>query len=710
VARSGDVGGRVAETFPRLYLALFGLALIVAYARWPILAVDTDLWYHLNAGRYIAAEHAVPHTAFYSFLRPEPHWLDYYWLSQLLLYGGFQVAGYAGMVALRAAVAFGTYGLVLAILRHGKPRDEGWGYTALVFSLVALPPVGRFLVVRPCLFSYLLIPAFLYLLEARRRLWLLPGLGLLWSNLHGIEFPVMELVLGAYLGEWLLARAGVVRWVEPPRRWSDFAWVAGALLTVGLTPHGLELLRGPFQSVAFAAQYIDELKPPALSALFPIQLEAGYLTRPSLITALALLALLSLGVSALRRTIRPAHALLFAGGLVLLLRAGRFYVEFALLVLPLVAALPVRLRFVPTLPTPLQLLLLAGVAIFPFYHLYTVTQTSCPFPLCTRSLPEGSVEFLRYVGARGTVLNHPNDGGYLEWELYPRQQIFVDLQTPFLFSDRDIFVAHEAFQDPVVLASVVNEYHPEFVLVPKKIRLFGAFAAKVSSYVPVFVDDESVLYASSETQPELVARYGLTAIDPFALELVDKSSPEAAARAAAELARANAIYPGGARLRVFEGALALDRGDTETALRIAGEVTRLHPDRPEAFRLRGDALLRREQFGEAAEAYEGALARGGDAVAAGQLFYLESRLWACYARLGKKDEAYRAMKRALAGDVYAFDVGYRELASFASAALDAGRTEEGRTLLEFALAKTPASEAELRRTMETRLRSLSSGR
>jgi tetratricopeptide (TPR) repeat protein len=203
-----------------------------------------------------------------------------------------------------------------------------------------------------------------------------------------------------------------------------------------------------------------------------------------------------------------------------------------------------------------------------------------------------------------------------------------------------------------------------------------------------------------------VSQYRLTSFDPFSLELSDKSSPEGAARAATELARANAIYPGGTRLRVFEGALALERGDVDGALRIAGEVSRLHPDRPEPLRLRGDALLRRERFAEAAEAYEGALARGGDTVAQGQLFYLESRLWACYVRLGRKDDAYRAMKRAL-GNLYDPEVGYRELASLGGSALDAGHTAEGKSLLEFALAKTPPNETELRRSIETRLRSLS---
>jgi hypothetical protein len=707
VVRSGGGGTRlaerVAESFPRAYVALLGLGLALGHASRPILAVDTDLWYHLNAGRFIATAHAVPHAPFYSFLQPPPVWLDYYWLSQLLLYGIYSATGYAGMVAVRAGAAIGVSVFAFALLRHGK-KGEGWGYTALVFTLTSLFLIGRLTMVRPCILSYLLIAVFAYLLESRRALWSLPALALLWVNLHGIEYPVMLLLLGAYLGEWTLARLGWVTRVEAPS-WRAFAAVGAAMATVFLTPNGLALLSGPFQPLGFAAQYIDELKPVDPWTLLALRLDKLYVGRPSFQTAMLALGGLAALTSLLRGTWRPAHLALFAGGVFLLPRAERFGAEFMLLALPLVAAYEPRVTWLPALPAAARAALLVLAAVFPFAHLYYVMKTDCPFPLCTRGLPEGAVAFLRHVNAQGAVLNHPNDGGYLEWELHPRHSIFVDLQTPFLFSDRDIFRADQAFQDPVVFGSLVAEYHPPFVLAPRRAFPFGTFVSKASDYVPVFIDDDSVLYASSSARPEIVSAWALTAIDPFALEVLDKSSPEGVARAAAELARANAVNPAGVRLRVLEGNLAIERGDFDGALRIADELVPMHPDRPEPFQLRGDALLRRERFAEAAEAYEASLARGGDTTGPGQLFYLESRLWACYMRSNKKPEAYRAMKIAL-GDIFDPQVGYKELASLASSALDSGHTVEGTRLLEFALLKTPASEAELRKTLENRLRSL----
>lgn len=697
------VSAKLAQRFgdrAQVYLALLGLALAIALLRWPIVAVDTDLWYHLNAGRFIAAAHELPRTAFFSFVRPEPAWLDYYWLAQLVFYGVHSAAGYAGLVVLRAALALGTAGLVLATLRSGRER-EGWGWPAFVFTVVVLFLLPRFAPVRPHDFSYLAIAAFVYLLESRRGLLALPALALLWVNLHGIEYPVLGLILGAYLGEWSLARLGLMPNVTPPAV-RAFAAAVVALACVLVTPHGFGLVTAPLTPLTFASQYIEELKPVELSTLLSFRLDGLLVTRESLQTLVLVGGVVAALASLRRATLRPAHLVLFLGGFFLLTRIQRFSAEFVLLAVPLLAACDAR-RIAAQAPRALRVGAGVALAVLAFRHLYAAVELRCEWPLCTRQLAVGAAAFLSHEGAKGDVLNHPNDGGYLEWEIHPRQKIFADLQTPFLFSDRTIFVADQAFQDPTVLAALVAEYHPAFLLAPKVLRHFGSWIGRFPEYAPVFIDDTTVLYASAVSQAELVSRNRITAIDPFTLEV--KGGAESLARAAEELARMNRIHAAAGRLRVFEGALALERGDAEAALRIADEVTAAQSSRPEGYRLRGDALASRERFADAALAYETALANSDDPANASHKFQLESRLWACYSRTGRKAEAYRAL-RAAVGDLYRAAVGYQDLASLAAAALDAGHEAEGKTLFEFALAKTPASDAQAREQIEARLRAL----
>jgi tetratricopeptide (TPR) repeat protein len=657
----------------------------------------------------------VPEAAFFSFITPPPTQLDYYWLSQLLYHAIYSVAGYVGLVRLRTLVSMGTYALVLATLRIGKGAD-GWGWSAVVFTAVALVLVGRLTLTRPCDLSYLAIAAFLFSLESRRALAMLPPLAVLWMNLHGIEYPVMLLILGGYLGEWVLARAGLLGNVTAPP-WRAFALAGAAMLAVLATPNGLALIPGPFQSLHFASQYIDELKPVDIPGLFTIHLDNFYVTRPTFITLLLGGSFFAALASLRRDRLRPAHLVLLAGGLVLLTRTERFRAEFVLLVVPLVGAFRPRVTLAVALPAPLRAALLAALAALPFWHVHEVLETRCTFPLCPNQLPVGTAAFLEKVGATGPVLNHPNDGGYLEWALHPRQQIFVDLQTPFLFSDRDVFAAQQAFRDPAAFANLVAEHKPAFVVAQKGARPFGAFVSRVANYAPVFFDDDSVVYASGESQADLVSRMRLTAIDPYTVELVgDATDANSVVRATAELARVNEIFPGGAGAGVAEGELALRRGDTDAAMRIAERVTRERPERADGMRLRGDVYFRRQSWAEAAKAYESAVelaeiakAHGDSASLSADVHDLDGRLWACYSHAGRDADAYRALRRAL-GDLYRPQVTYQDLASLALAALKAGRDAEGRTLLAFALAKTPESEAEMRRGLESRIRSLDASR
>ena len=695
-------GQASARELALLYLALLFTAVALGALRWPIVAVDTDLWYHLNAGRQIAADGAIPTSAFFSFLRPTPDWLDYYWLTQLGLYGVHSLGGPVGLVLLRAVLALGTLGFALALLRTGRaPESLPWG--AFVFTLAGLYVLERFTAIRPHAASYLLIAVFLYLLESRRALWALPPLAIAWVNLHGIEYPVMELILGAYLAEAVLARVGAAPETRAatPRALLP---VLLAMLCVLATPHGLALLATPFKEVSFAGQYIEELRPVEPASLFLLSQTGLLVTQTTLRSLLLLLAAVACLASLRRASLRPAHLLLLAGGSVLLLRMQRFSIEFVLLALPLLGSFRPPTLALGAVPRWLAIGLAALLACLPFRYLAEVLDTRCAFPLCARELPDGAVAFLERAGATGDVLNHPNDGGYLEWELFPRQKIFVDLQTPFLFPDAAIFAADQAFQDPAVFATLVASYRPGFLVVPREMRGFPAIAAGFPDYAPVFVDDASVLFASHAQNPELVERYRLREIDPFALDVVGPlEDPNTLARAAAELRRMGEIHPGGGRVGIFEGVIALERGDTDTALRRAAELAANHGDRPEPDRLRADALYRARRFAEAADAYRQAISKlRSDPGASSQRPYLEGQLWGSLVELGQFEEAWRAARRAIP-DIYAPGVGAKQLGALGRVALQSGRTREGRQLLEFALQKTPAQDAAYRAWIEQQL-------
>ena len=48
---------KVATVWAYLAAAALSIFAVSCFVRWPIVAGDTDLWYHLNGGRYIATRY-----------------------------------------------------------------------------------------------------------------------------------------------------------------------------------------------------------------------------------------------------------------------------------------------------------------------------------------------------------------------------------------------------------------------------------------------------------------------------------------------------------------------------------------------------------------------------------------------------------------------------------------------------------------------------
>src|SRR5512136_385324 len=59
--------------------------------------VDTDLYWHLAAGRYIVETRTVPTVDPFSSTMLGKPWVDIYWLAQVVWYLIYQVAGLAGL-------------------------------------------------------------------------------------------------------------------------------------------------------------------------------------------------------------------------------------------------------------------------------------------------------------------------------------------------------------------------------------------------------------------------------------------------------------------------------------------------------------------------------------------------------------------------------------------------------------------------------------
>jgi hypothetical protein len=676
----------------------------------PLTAGDTDLWYHLNGGRYLFEHGRIASTSYFSFITPERSWTNYFWLFQAAVYAVYTAAGDTGLILMRALTYLASLWLVFIYLYKKQKELSGqWRYTAFLFILYAVTLILRYSNLRPHVFTYIAIPAFILVLEyyPRRAPYLVIA-AVLWTNLHGIVYPIMALIAVSHLATPLLARLGRAEPLDVRLAGS----LALVLSSVYLTPGGRALAALPFVSTRYASQYVSELRPLDVKNLFSVTLSAWGLTYEAASNVLVLTAFLAFVAASMafvaafknRRTvplvIRPAAAIMFLGGLALLFRGERFTSEFVLLALPVMAANPPFGRPRGIIPgdkiNPAALLLKILLMLLPFLFLNEYFKRMNQPLNSSRYLARGVTEFLRRIDTGGSVLNHPNNGGYLQWRLPPGYRIFMDMEVPFLFTDEDVYVAINAYQDDVVLSRVIDTYHPQYISVPLKYTGFGRLAEKHPQYASVFFDDSDALYADSGALPEVAARYRLRYVDPFALGARDlgRMSGQERALMIGELEKLYEVGPGLVSGQMLTLLYNL-QGQPERALKYIEAVTAEFPENSDAWTLQGEIFIGLKRYDEAASALKKALGGAEEGQRAG----IFRKLYTCWANTQRHREAYEALGKAV--DVFSARTSAEDLYGLAAAAWAAGKPSEAISLLNFALVKVPPQKEALRQKIIT---------
>jgi len=704
-------------TYPSLLLALaIGILAVVNLAAWPILLQDTDLWYHLNSGRYLFAHLDLPRTSFFSFIDPPRAWVDYFWLFQALAYALFSKFGYYGLIALRVALFGATLAVLFRFLLAERERRLPVPWAAFLFICCCVILLPRALNVRPHLVTYLMIALFITVLEDRpQHANVLPLLAILWCNFHGIAYPLMGWILMAYGAEigW--------RWLRRMGRHERedravLGWMAACALAVLVTPHGLALLRMPFISTEGASRYVSELQPLQLVDLLSFQVAALAPSSPTVFNVLVIVCGLTLSMFIplfTRRVPRPrlSHLLLCAGGLLLLLKGARFANECTLLALPLLRAHPLvpKRRILRGTPKPVYLFATALVMIMPLRYLAAIFEHRPAYPFSSARLPEGVVAFLNRSNVGGRVLNHPNNGGYLQWALAPGYQIFMDMEVPFLFTDADMQLVGSMFAKAEALGEVLERYHPSFITVLLRDDGFPAVIESAPRYRLVFFDDAEALYLDADQHPDLAARYALQALDPFALQrdgvesfLDEKPEKRCRGRAGAprtpldrvrlltETERLLGVFDGASLINHLAGQLYLDEQAYEQVLPRAAVLIRRFPEQPNGYWLRGEALRRLGRPAEAVASYRAAFEKSPFV----KRPRISAKIGLVYFQQGQYDKAYAQLKASV--NVFDPETPEEDLFALGASARRLGRLEEASADFEYLERTLPADDTEWR--------------
>lgn len=223
---------------------------------------DPDTYWHIAVGKGIWTSGTLPRTDTLSHTFAGQPWIAKEWLSQIMLGLAHDHGGWRGVVALTAAAAALSFGLLAYVLGRYLPPllvllVAGLGFVICGDTLLARPHV----IVLPVVVLWITVLADAADRGATPPWWLLPVMTL-WANMHaGFSFGI---VIACAIAADIVWSAPASRRLRQMGLWAVF--VLAALTASCLSPYGVQsmqvaltLLRG-----AESMRYIVEWQPLAL--------------------------------------------------------------------------------------------------------------------------------------------------------------------------------------------------------------------------------------------------------------------------------------------------------------------------------------------------------------------------------------------------------------------------------------------------------------
>jgi len=247
---------------------------------------DPDLGWHLRTGQLILEKLAIPKIDWYSHSMPGFTWIDHEWLSEILLYKGYQIFGFLGL-----AIAFSLIAIFIFFFLIPRVAGKNIAFEVKVLAgSLAVIISTFFLGIRPQVFTLLGLTLVLLVLtklkenQNSKTLIFLPLIFLLWVNMHG-GFAIGIGVLILYLiTEGIkirhLKKEKETQWVKKSETLTKKGWsrlskfsIISALVTL-VNPYGPRIfieLRRTFTD-SYGPQIIQEWLSPDFKGLCGILL------------------------------------------------------------------------------------------------------------------------------------------------------------------------------------------------------------------------------------------------------------------------------------------------------------------------------------------------------------------------------------------------------------------------------------------------------
>jgi len=484
-------------TFDRLIVAVLFIALFAMAVRTP---ADTDMWWHLGAGRAIVTTGHIPYADEFSFTVRGRPWVDVYWLAQAGMYALYSLGG---NVALAVLVAV----LVVAAFAFVYPQMEGGPFLCALLIILAATATSVIWSPRPQMLSFVFLAltgyiVYLYKWRQVNRLWVLIPLFVLWANVHGGYALGLMLIGSVIMGEVLNRLTGRAAAPEV-MTWRETGLLVGVGILCGLAllvnPYMLGTWVLPFRTIGIKTLqgFIQEWASPDFHNLYE---------QPMLWLLFGLLA--AVGLSGRGWDWSDLVVVLVFGYSAFLAR--RNIAPFALVAVPVLARqaahfvetivsrirLPVSARqdLKPELSSALNWLIVILIALAALLKCGMALSPQMIDRAQRQTIPVRAVEWMKQNHVTGPMYNSYNWGGYLLWAL-PEEPVFVDGRTDvydeFLPQYVQVMFVRPGWQD------VLDRYGVRLALTERD-SFLATMLATQPQWRLAYRDDQAVIFVRGE--------------------------------------------------------------------------------------------------------------------------------------------------------------------------------------------------------------------
>ncbi len=484
-------------------LALSAVALAVLCIVWSPIRLD-DVWWHMLTGRYLLENGSVPTSDPFSYTASGQPWVNWEWLSGLLMVTAYDRLGGWGLVGLRFAAVMGAATVLWAHLFESDTEQHAIALPArlLLVSLVVVVIFGR-VSDRPHLYALPFLAAAHQLSTrafAQRRaqpVLVLFGLMVPWVLLHP-SWPLGIVVHCAVMADAWLSDPKARR-IEGPvaMRWS-YRFSPVLLGVPGLLLHDVSAYASAVGSL-FATTGLREWQ--------TLWTYLHWTNTPLL--AFFVLCLLWLGSLAAR----PARLYAPSSWLVLLIMLSswwfvRFTPVFALVATPQIySSFASRWR---TWGVPRRTAALGAVLVGMLLLLVVVRTKSLfghPYSAAidARDTPVGVATFMERHDMRGNVLcNEMNAHAYLAFRRYPHVREFIDGRVPQLFPESALQRYGEILRAPEQLGRLLDGRQTDMVVLQhifsSSTTALTAMLSRREDFALVHFDEGAMLWTRRPVQ------------------------------------------------------------------------------------------------------------------------------------------------------------------------------------------------------------------